>query len=277
MSWRLIDYQIKDAFDNMAVDEAIFRETVKHNKTPTLRFYGWRPYAVSIGYFQELQNEINYDACRRSGVDVVRRLTGGKAVYHSNELTYSLAAANSETRFPDSISGAYEKISRCIARGLSLLGIVADLAPSARGAAIKEPDLASCCFSTPSGNELLADGRKICGSAQTRTRGGFLQHGALLMTFDPAATASLILTTHSSTQSEKLRRSVASVNELISAPVDAPILCTALKNGFEEELGIELIPGFLTPAEKELSEQLVKTYKSDAWNWERRKEARKVI
>jgi lipoyl(octanoyl) transferase len=271
MTWRLLNYRSNNAFENMAIDEAIFRETIKNRKPPTLRFFGWRPAAVSIGYFQELKSEINFNRCRLSGVDIVRRITGGKAIYHNDEITYSLSAANSEKLFPNDIIGTYEKISLCLARGLSLLGIDAHLAEVQSGAPGKKPDMASCCFSVPSGNELLVAGRKICGSAQTRTRGGFLQHGSLLMTFDPVETAALILSSQTPELSEKLRRSVAAVNEVIPSPVNAESLCSVLQKGFIDELGIELSEEPLTPAEKALSIHLVKKYESDAWNWERKK------
>ena len=255
----------------MAIDEAIFRDTIKNKKPPTLRFFGWCPAAVSIGYFQELKNEIHFNRCRLSGVDIVRRMTGGKAVYHSDEITYSLTAGNSDKLFPDNIIGTYEKISLCLARGLSLLGINAQLAKAV--APSKEQDKTSCCFSVPSGNELLVAGRKICGSAQMRTHGGFLQHGSLLMTFDPVETAALILSPQTPEPDEKLRCSVTAVNEVIPSPVSAETLCAVLQKGFSDELGIGLSEGTLTPAEKALSAQLVKKYESDAWNWERKKES----
>jgi len=209
-----------------------------------------------------------------SGVDIVRRMTGGKAVYHSDEITYSLTAGNSDKLFPDNIIGTYEKISLCLARGLSLLGINAQLAKAV--APSKEQDKTSCCFSVPSGNELLVAGRKICGSAQMRTHGGFLQHGSLLMTFDPVETAALILSSQAPKPDEKLRYSVTAVNEVIPSPVSAETLCTVLQKGFIDELGIEFSEELLTPVEKALSVQLVKKYESDTWNWERKKGALKL-
>jgi len=271
MQWRVIDYQVNDAFENMAIDEAIYSETIKNQSPPTLRFYGWHPAAVSIGYFQDFESEINFQKCRTSGVDIVRRLTGGKAVYHKDEATYSLAAGHSDHIFPDSISGTYEKIGLCLARGLSYLGLSARLAESAKGLAGKDPDLLPCCFSVPSGNELLVDGRKICGSAQTRTRGGFLQHGALLTTFDPQATAALILKSGPEEQPARLKRSVVAVNELLPEPVTVETLCNLLKRGFADVLGVHLEYGSLTPSERNLSAQLIEKYKSDAWNHERGK------
>lgn len=273
MTWRLLNYRPYSAFENMAIDEAIFQETVKNKKPPTLRFFGWHPAAVSIGYFQELKTEINFNQCQWSGVDIVRRITGGKAVYHHDEVTYSLTAGSSAKIFPGNISGTYEKISLCLARGLSELGINAHLAEGEKSAASKKKNGSSCCFSIPSGNELLVDGRKICGSAQMRTHGGFLQHGSLLMTFDPVETAALILSSWASEPAEKLRRSVTAVNEVISSPVSPERLCAVLQKGFINELGIDLSEEPLTPAEKELSACLVEKYESHAWNWQRKKEA----
>jgi len=274
-TWRLLNYRPNNAFENMAIDEAIFRETIKNKKTPTLRFFGWRPAAVSIGYFQELKKEINFNRCRLTGVDIVRRMTGGKAVYHHDEITYSLTAGNSEKLFPDDIVRTYEIISLCLARGLSLLGINAHLAKPVIPR--KEPATTSCCFSVPSGNELLVAGKKICGSAQTRTHGCFLQHGSLLMTFNPVETAALILSSQAPEPSEKLRQSITAVNEVLPSPVSEETLCAVLQKGFIDELSIHLSEEPLTPAEKVLSGQLVKKYESDAWNWDRKNEVFKEV
>ena len=271
MIWRLLNYRSTSASENMAIDEAVLLETIHHNKPPTLRFYGWGRPAVSIGYFQELTKEINDDRCRLSDVKVIRRITGGKAVYHRDEITYSVAAGSSTGLFPNDIAGTYKIISLCLLRGLSNLGIHAKLAEAASIGAGKEPDLDTCCFSVPAGNELMVDGRKICGSAQTRIRGGFIQHGSMLMTFDPVETADMILSSDAPEYYVKLRRSVTAVNELLPTPVSAETLCSALKKGFVDELGIEMTEGTLTPSEKALSRRLVKKYESDAWNRERKK------
>ncbi|HOG12857.1 MAG: biotin/lipoate A/B protein ligase family protein [Smithellaceae bacterium] len=264
MTWRLIPYRSYNAFQNMAIDEAIFRETLRNKRTPTLRFFGWRPAAVSIGYFQDAQKEIHADGCRSAGVDLVRRITGGKAVYHRDEVTYSLAAGSREGLFPDDIVRTYEMISSCLARGLAELGICASLAETGRKAG-----RAPCCFSEPAGKELVVDGRKICGSAQIRSHGGFLQHGSLLMTFDPAATASLI---RSPSPPEQLRDRVVGLNELIPVPVSAERLCEALRKGFCDGLGVDFAPGELTQEEWALGARLAKKYESAAWTLERKKE-----
>jgi lipoate-protein ligase A len=269
MAWRLLDFQNRNIFENMAIDEAILRETIKNRKNPTIRFYSSRPAAVSIGYFQDARTEVNIEKCHRNEVDVVRRITGGKAVFHFNEITYCIVAGDQEKIFPSDISGTYKVISKCMARGLAYLGIRADLAEGGRVGAGEE--LKSCCFSVPSKNELLVEGRKICGNAQVRRRGGFLQHGSLLLAFDPEKTASLLLPARTPEQVEKLREAVTAVNEELASPVDVQEICSQLKKGFTDELGIEIVSETMAPAEETLKNELMKKYIDVNWNIEREK------
>ena len=269
MAWRILDFQNRDIFENMAIDESIFHETIENRKYPTIRFYSSRPAAVSIGYFQDMIKEVNIEKCHRAGVDVVRRITGGKAVFHCNEITYCVVAGDREKIFPSDISGTYKVISKCIARGLAYLGIRADLAEGGRRDWAGE-ELKSCCFAVPSKNELLVKGRKICGSAQVRRRGGFLQHGSLLLDFDPGETASLLLPARTPEQVEKLRKAVTALNEELVSPVDVQEICLQLKKGFIDELGIDLVKETLTPAEETLKNELMKKYIDVNWNIERK-------
>lgn len=270
MTWRLIPYRCDGACENMAIDEAVFRETITHQRLPTLRFYGWRKAAVSIGYFQNIENEINIHACRSAGIDVVRRLTGGKAVFHSDEITYCVAACGAGNLFPADIQGTYRMISACLARALDLMGIEASIALGSGQTA--GSDLQSSCFSAPSDNELLVAGRKICGSAQVRRRGGFLQHGSLLLTFDPERTAALILPVSTLQGADRLRASVTAVNEILPSPISEEAVCTALAKGFIDELGISVKEAPLTQAEGLLSRRLVHQYADDCWNWKLKEE-----
>ena len=269
MVWRLLDFQYYNIFENMAVDEAILLETIRTKKPPTIRFYGSHPAAVSIGYFQDARKEVNIEKCHLAGVDVVRRITGGKAVFHFNEITYSVVAGDQEEIFPSDISGTYKIISQCLARSLSYSGIKAALAEGGRAGVEEEQQ--SCCFSVPSKNELLVEGRKICGSAQVRRRGGFLQHGSLLLAFDPGETASLLLPARTPRQVESLKKSVTAVNEEAGSPVDMQEICSNLKKGFIDELEIDLVEETMTPAEETLKNELMKKYIDVHWNIERNK------
>jgi lipoyl(octanoyl) transferase len=274
MAWRFLDFQRYNAFENMAIDEAIFRETIKNKKPPTIRFYGWKPAAVSIGYFQNIEEEINLEKCHAAGVDIVRRLSGGKAVFHSVEVTYSVIACNKEESFPADIAGTYKIISRCLARGLAGLGINTVLAETGR--TLHGADFKACCFSVPSRNELLVSGRKICGSAQIRSSGGFLQHGSILMAFDPVQTASFLLPMRTADQLQKLRDSVAAVNEEIGNPVDEKEICACLKKGFTTVLGVDIREEKLTSAEEALVGSLIQKYSDSRWNIDRKKEPFKI-
>lgn len=264
MDWRVLDFQLYNAYENMAIDEAIFRETVNKKKSPTIRFYGWRPAAVSIGYFQDIKEEVNIEKCHADGIDIVRRLSGGKAVSHSEEVTYSVIASSEEVLFPPDILETYKIISNCIACGLAYLGIKAVLAENGRSLA--DSDFKSCCFSVPSKNELLVSGRKICGSAQFRTNNGFLQHGSLLMNFDPVKTASFLLPVRTTAQLQKLKTSVAAINEEIDWPANEKEICTSLKKGFTEVLGVKLVEEKLTSVEEKLAQELMNKYKDIKWN-----------
>ncbi|MBE0556809.1 MAG: lipoate--protein ligase family protein, partial [Proteobacteria bacterium] len=195
----------------MAVDEAIFRERIRTKAPPTLRFYGWRTPAVSVGHNQDAR-EIDIAACRGLGIAIVRRPTGGKAVLHERELTYAVIAGDDVPPFPPDILETYRIISDCIGAGLAVCGIRAEMQSDGRGEAAAT--LSNSCFAFPSRYELLVGGRKICGAAQVRSCGVFLQHGALLLAFDPVRTCALMLPHRDrAEQVERLRNSVTSVGE----------------------------------------------------------------
>ena len=141
--WRILPFGKAGAVENMAVDEAVFRASIHKKAPPTLRFYGWRVPALSIGYFQDYGKEVDREACRKFGVDIVRRPTGGKAVLHEQELTYAVIAGADSPLFPPDILKTYRVISGCIAKGLAKVGIRAE-----KTDARQAPDgtLRSSCF-----------------------------------------------------------------------------------------------------------------------------------
>jgi lipoyl(octanoyl) transferase len=269
--WRILPFRKAGAAENMAVDEAIFRENIRKKSPPTLRFYGWKNPALSIGYFQDYGKEVDDDACRRFGVEIVRRPTGGKAVLHEQELTYAAVAGEDSSLFPPDILETYRVISDCIAKGLAEVGIRAEMKTDGR----RGPDgtLHSSCFSSPSRYELLAGGRKICGSAQMRSHGVFLQHGSLLMAFDPLRTCAVMLPHRDMERdADLLRNAVTSVGEQAGSPVDEEGLCRVLRGGFEQVLGIRFREGRLTPEEEGLVDGLMtKKYGGEGWNREGRR------
>jgi len=252
----------------MAIDEAVFRKNIRGESPPTLRFYGWRSPALSIGYFQDYRKEVDDEACRKFGVEVVRRPTGGKAVLHERELTYAVVAGADTGLFPPDILKTYLVIGRCLAEGLAGVGIRAEMKEDGR----RPPDgaLQSACFSFPSRYELLVGDRKICGSAQMRSQGAFLQHGSLLTAFDPLRTCEVMLPHRRlEEEADRLRNAVTSVGEQAGPALDEEGLRRALREGFERTLGIRLRDGMLTPGEQALRDELVeKKYGREEWNRE---------
>ncbi|MGD0818526.1 MAG: biotin/lipoate A/B protein ligase family protein [Methanomassiliicoccales archaeon] len=157
-------YETHPASMNMAIDEAIVEMLSFNEASPTIRFYGWDPSAVSIGCFQNLEDEVDVDRCKELGIDIVRRRTGGGAVYHDKEgeITYSVICP--ETMIDKDINAAYRQICGWIINGLKMVGISAEFRPI---------------------NDITVNGKKISGSAQTRRSGIFTQHGTVLFRVDP--------------------------------------------------------------------------------------------
>ena len=255
----------------MAIDEAILRESQRrgNDARPTLRLYGWKKLAISLGYFQNVATEVNVEFCRQNDIPIIRRPTGGKAVLHHDDLTYAVIAREDNHLFPTGLLGTYKVISRCLAVGLEKLGVRADMLQEGRSST--SADLSAFCFSVPSQYELLVDKRKICGSAQIRSRGVFLQHGSLLMNFDPVQTCQALVTSDGSVSDEaaKLQRRVTSLYEYADRSYTNRDICGILTRAFEESLGIRLVGGALTEEEEMMKKRLLEyKYQERRWNME---------
>ncbi len=260
--WRLLPFQVLRAGENMAIDEAVFRLNRREGLPPTLRFFGWNPPAVSLGYFQKTFREINVDFCRHEGIDIVRRPTGGKAVLHDHELTYSIVAAMDHPLFTGDILETYRIISACIVEALKRLGLAPEMVSEGRSAA--GTSLEAYCFAAPSKYELLVGGRKICGSAQVRGGGTFLQHGSLLVDIDPARAAAAL-----GVGAAGISNSTTTLREQLGRHVESDELAPILRGAFEDTLGIRLAEAVLTDREEEMKRNLLAgKYDTDRWNLE---------
>lgn len=282
VEWRLIKDSYHNGFINMAVDEAIMIAHKNGLISPTIRFYQWSPPAVSLGYFQDLKKEINVKVCQDIGIDIVRRPTGGKAVLHDQELTYSFIIKENDPLVNDSILETYKKISGGIIRGLSYLGIKAELVPL-RGklenhlldrsdkARIHHLDFKSICFSVPSQYEVQVEGKKIVGSAQVRKGGVVLQHGSLLIKLEKDKLFS-VFNFPSVQIREKLKSKfkATSLEEILKRKIDFSELSNILPRGFEEEFGVRLVESKLTEPEENIFKDLLENkYLTYEWNYKR--------
>jgi len=267
--WRYLSFDTFDAFENMAIDEAIFHVCQRQEGCPILRFYGWERPSVSVGYFQNVVREINVEFCRQSDIPFVRRPTGGKAVLHENDLTYAVVARQTHPLFCGGLLRTYQAVSECIAAGLAHIGIAADMFEEGRSA--EAAGYEAMCFSAPSQYELLVDEKKICGSAQVRSKGAFLQHGSLLLDFDPLRTCRVLGTREEEPEAEAsaLNDTVTSVREFVQGHIGRGKLSSLLAAGFEEHLGVRLVEGRLTPEEETVKKKLLeRKYRTNRWNIE---------
>jgi len=283
MEWRLIKDSYHSGFVNMAIDEAIMMAHREGLVPPTIRFYQWSPPAVSLGYFQDLQKEIDVDVCKNMGIDIVRRPTGGKAVLHDKELTYSFIIKENHPLVNDSILETYKKISGGMIRGLSYLGITAELVPlrkklkSASSGNETKPkiphsDIKSICFSVPSQYEVQVEGKKIVGSAQVRKKEIVLQHGSLLIELEKDKLFSVFNFPSSQIRERlKTRFNATSLEEILKKKINFSELSEILPQGFEKEFGVKLTEGKLTEQEEKISKDLLENkYSTYEWNYERK-------
>lgn len=253
--WRFIQTGFQDGATNMAIDEAMLIFHSKGLVPPTLRFYGWSPPAFSLGYFQKIERVVDLERCRLAGVDCVRRITGGRAVFHDKELTYSIVASQRLPQVSGKVIESYLKISKGLLEGLALLGISAEMVEKPT----KNRHTTAACFDAPSWYELVVDGKKLVGSAQTRKFGCVLQHGAILLDLDVDKMFELMAFPNEALrnrQKEIFKKKACSIKSVLDREVTYEELSQALFTGFEKSLDVKLIPGALTDKELELASRL---------------------
>jgi lipoate-protein ligase A len=253
-AFRFIDSGVHDGTTNMAMDEAVFNGLEDDVSTPVVRVYRWKPPTISIGYFQSAA-DIDFHKCRRDGIAVVRRMTGGRAVLHDEELTYSILFSDKDFQ-PFRKKEIFVFIARCLVDSLKFLGIDSQVVEKTRG------DLRSAnCFASPAQFEIESLERgKLIGSAQVIKDGVVLQHGAIPLT-GSYRSISQYLTCDSS-----FEKSISSLNQAAPGSVSASSLLDALRRGFGKNLDLE--EGFFTKQEREIIGTLAEEkYGTDAWTF----------
>lgn len=241
---------------NMAVDEALLQSA--RGAVSTVRFYRWEPGCLSFGRNQTARDRYDPEAIAEAGVDVVRRPTGGRAVFHHREVTYSVIAP---TGLWGSLRDCYERINRALTRGLRELGVPADLVEAGVGRAPRPTTRA--CFRDPVSGEVTAGGRKLVGSAQWRDEGAFLQHGSILLHDDQHLAESL---RHAPPAA---RVKAASLSTWLAPLPSFESIVRALSAGFETEFQLPVLAGSLTPRERVAAGELQARYESPDWTWRR--------
>lgn len=251
--WRFLPIEVKTGFWNMALDQAILELAIEKKSPNTLRFYKWKPSTASIGRNQSLSNEVDSQFVRSKGFNIVRRITGGGAVFHDEfrEITYSIVCP---IKFLENLGAIkvleqFEIITQGIAMGLKILGLQ------------PEKDVIHC-------PAILLEGKKFSGNAQVRKKGYILQHGTILLDIDPELMYSVLKAPENIGKSRMVRSVRAKcigIKNLIQN-YEQNKLIISLKNGFETTLGIKLKDGIISVNEKELARQLAKEkYSSLKW------------
>jgi lipoate-protein ligase A len=258
-AWRLLLDPPATGAWNMAVDEVLLDGAAAASAPPTLRFYGWAPPCLSLGYFQSF-DVVDVAACLSLGVDMVRRPTGGRAILHDRELTYSVALPLRLLGSDRGLLPSYHRLSLALARGLRQLGAPVVLAPESAAEAV--PNQGPVCFDRPSAHEILLDGRKLVGSAQVRRATAILQHGSILI--EPRIDRLRSCLRLPDGEASRMEDGVAGLAEVADFAPSA--IAGSLAAAFGAEFGVTLVPGRLRPDERMAADALAASkYARAAW------------
>jgi len=252
--FRFIDLEVHTAFENMAIDEAIMLAIKDRKAPPTLRLYRWNPSAVSIGTFQGMLDEVDVDFCESKGIDYIRRITGGGAVYHDfeGEVTYSIILPKGHILAPSDILESYRLLCGGIVNALEHLGIEGEFKPI---------------------NDVDVGGKKVSGNAMTRRHGCMLQHGTILLDLDVNLMFTILKVPQEKISDKMIadvKERVTSIRDILRRDVQIDELKDALKQGFSDALDIELSTGQLSGEEQNIATKLAQEkYSSREWNFSR--------
>lgn len=269
-TWHFMNTGSHHPYYNMALDEALLNFVSRGEIDPVVRFYTWNPPTLSIGYFQRLSKEIDIEKVKEKGYGLVRRQTGGRGVLHDKELTYSVIVPEAHPDMPQTVTEAYRVISGGLLEGFKSLGFDAHFAvPRSKEERekLKQPR-SSVCFDAPSWYELVVEGKKIAGSAQTRQKGVILQHGSILQDVDIDYLFDMFIFKNERLKAkmkEAFVEKAVAINDLSNETITLAQMEVAFKEGFKKALDIEFKPLELTVAQQDEVKALEEKYRSEAF------------
>lgn len=264
--YRFVNTQVQSAAMNMAIDEAILLQHLRGEAPPTLRVFRWTQPSISLGRFQHVEHEILCDLCEQRGIALVRRPTGGRAVYHRDEFTYSFVSSKAYG-IPAGIVAAYAHLAQGLIAALKLLDVPAELS---EGRVSKQPSAA--CFASSTQADLTSGGFKLIGSAQVWKDEALLQQGSLPLDDRSAEFYALLRFANDTARAEALARYRQQTTPLHTFAPQASWdeVAQAFLVGFSHALGVDFQPGELSPTEWELARQLVdEKYSKLTWRTEK--------
>ncbi|MCD6309215.1 MAG: lipoate--protein ligase family protein [Candidatus Eremiobacteraeota bacterium] len=267
MKLRVIYSPGRNAFENMAYDEALMTG-VRHGLPITMRLYSWRPPGFSLGYFQPY-SDVDLEACKKMGIDIVRRPTGGRGILHDQELTYSVIMPIPAGK-EGSLLNTFKYINKGLLAGLSLLGIDAALVPRSSGSMARRATGTAACFSSPSSYEVQVNGKKLLGSAQFRKDGILAQHGSLPIKLDREKLFACIIHDSNQQKEENIRSAyehMTCIEEILGKPVSWKKVADALVQGVSREWNLNIEICEPEDFEEELMKKLLKIkYSNPDWS-----------
>ncbi len=264
-TWRLLITPPNHGSWNMAVDEAILETTEQGESPPTLRLYAWDPPCLSLGQAQPLA-DVDLDRLQANGWELVRRITGGRAILHTDELTYSVTGPVNEPRLAGSVLESYNRLALALLEAVRTLGLPVEIqSEKVESKGVLNP----VCFEVPSTYELTVHSRKLIGSAQARRKSGMLQHGSLPLRGDLARICQVLVfpdETAREKTSHRLLSRAATVADVGEREVSWDRVAQAFIHGFEKQLHIHLNQGELSAKELSRTEALVgEKYGHPSW------------
>jgi len=257
--WRLLLSPPVRGTWNMALDEAILEAVGRGDSLPTLRLYAWEPPCLSLGYAQPV-GDVDLARLRARGWDLVRRPTGGRAILHTDELTYSVTAPLDEPRVAGGLLESYNRLAQALVAALRQLGLPVEV--QERSAAPNGQSTNPVCFEVPSTYEITVGGKKLVGSAQARRKEGVLQHGTLPLTGDLARIVQVLVFPDEDARraaAERLLGRAATVESALGRLVTWNQAAEAYVAAFRETLQLDLRAGEVIPAEQERARELEET------------------
>lgn len=264
-TWRLLRTPPARGAWNMALDEAILEHIHRGASPPTLRLYAWDPACLSLGHAQSYA-DVDTLRLRARGWDVVRRLTGGRAILHTDELTYSVTAPADEPRVAGTVLESYNRLAGALLRAVADLGLPVEMKEHAGAAG---PSLNPVCFEVPSTYEITVNGKKLIGSAQARKKEGVLQHGSLPLGGDLTRICQALVFADESARGEASARLLAratTVESVLGHAVDWETAAQAFTHAFESELGLTFEEGEVSKSELARAEELIsEKYAHPSW------------
>jgi lipoyl(octanoyl) transferase len=265
-TWRLIEHPPAQGAWNMAVDEAILESVYNHQSLPTLRLYAWQPACLSLGHAQPFA-EVNTQVLEVQGWDVVRRPTGGRAILHIDELTYSVIAPQSEPRVKGGVLESYLRLSEALLEALRTLGLQPQASENGTHHNSKAPN--PVCFEVPSNYEITVNGKKLIGSAQARRKDGLLQHGALPLYGDLTRIISALQFPDAAAQAEAQERLLLHATTVERELGQAPNweqAQLAFRDAFQKVLNLDLVAAQMTENEIQRAQILMQEkYAHPSW------------